>query len=164
LQADTCRTMGKNTEQATAKQKMRMLHALEITCGNAAKAARLAKISVRTHFRWTKEDYEYANEVINVKAICYNEIKDTLLELAMKQAKKGDSAVLNQLLRIFFKDVPEDMKYVTRVRRPPPISKTIRYVDEPLDWKLEDYKEAQEQNPIGWAKRMEQMGNGTRAG
>ncbi|HTA27823.1 MAG TPA: hypothetical protein VK809_08540 [Bacteroidia bacterium] len=52
--------MGKNSYNATIKQKIRMLRALNTTKGNVSQAAKLAKMVNSTHYRWLKADGEYA--------------------------------------------------------------------------------------------------------
>ena len=106
--------MGKNSAAATAIQKKAMIDALEANFGNATKAAVAAHIKPRTHYRWLKEDEDYANEAENMKDLCYRKVKDNLLENALKKIDKGDSAVLNKMLGIFFKKMPEEMDRVRR--------------------------------------------------
>lgn len=102
--------MNKNSKETTAKQKEAMINALEVHFGNIAQAAEQAKISVRTHYRWMKEDEAYENEVINIKDISFGKVKESLLEKALKLVENGNTAVLNQLLRIYFKKLPDEIE------------------------------------------------------
>lgn len=87
-----------------------MIDALEANFGNITAAAKQAEISVRTHYKWLKEDEAYENEVINIKDISFGKVKESLLEKALKLVDNGNTAVLNQLLRIYFKKLPEEIQ------------------------------------------------------
>jgi hypothetical protein len=108
-------TMGKNTLEVTAAKKQAMIDALEANFGNITAAAKQADISVRTHYKWLKEDEDYEDEVTNIKDISFGKMKETLLEKAMKRIDDGNTAVLNQLLRIYFKKLPDEMEVTSRV-------------------------------------------------
>ena len=101
--------MGRNTRKATEAKKQAMIDALEANSGNITAAAKQVEISVRTHYKWLKEDEAYENEVINIKDISFGKVKESLLEKALKMVDSGNTAVLNQLLRIYFKKLPEEI-------------------------------------------------------
>jgi len=103
------KTMGRNTRKATEAKKQAMIDALEANSGNITAAAKQVEISVRTHYKWLKEDEAYENEVINIKDISFGKVKESLLEKALKMVDSGNTAVLNQLLRIYFKKLPEEI-------------------------------------------------------
>jgi len=116
-----------NSPQQTAKLKEAMINSLEANYGNIRKAAKAIGISPRTHFRWMKEDNQYEKQADISKDVGYGNIKDNLIELALKKAEEGDSAVLTQLMRIFLKNMPEEMKELNRANNVP-LSPKIRYV------------------------------------
>jgi hypothetical protein len=66
-------------------------------------------------------------------------MKDTLMEKALMSIDKGDSAVLNQLLRIYFKALPEEMETTRKMNRPL-LKVRIKYVDKPQDPAYPGYK------------------------
>lgn len=120
--------MGKNSEVATAAQKQKMIGAIEVHFGNITKAANMTGINARTHYRWMKEDQEYAEEAENMKDISFRKIKDKLLEKALDLIDKDDPAILNRMMSIYFKNIPQEMDRVSRynnVRLMP----TIKYID-----------------------------------
>jgi transposase-like protein len=120
--------MGMNSEAVTAIQKKEMINALEEHFGNVTAAAKAIKITPRTHYRWLKEDREYAEASENMKDVTFRRVKDRLLEKALKMIDKGDSAVLNRMMGIYFKNVPQEMLVASRYNNVP-IRATIRYVD-----------------------------------
>jgi hypothetical protein len=105
--------MPKNSPAATAIQKKKMIDALVANFGNVHQAAKALKMDTRTHYRWLSEDSEYAQEAENIRDISYRKVKDNLLENALKKIEKGDSAVLNKMLGIYFKKLPEEMERVS---------------------------------------------------
>jgi len=105
--------MGKNSSPATAIRKEAMIKALEANYGNVSVAAKAVNIYASTHYRWLTEDHEYAQKAENMRDICFRKAKDSLLETAFKKIEQGDSAVLNQLLRIYLKKLPEEMEKVS---------------------------------------------------
>jgi hypothetical protein len=111
--------MGKNSETATAIQKKKMLDALEANFGNISRAAKLVKMDTRTHYRWLREDPEYGELAENMRDLCYRRVKDNLLENALKKIEKGDSAVLNKMLGIYFKKLPEEMERASHFNNVP---------------------------------------------
>lgn len=117
-----------NTPEQTAKLKEAMILSLEANYGNIKKAANAVGISPRTHFRWMKEDEHYEKQADISKDVGYRNIKDSLIELALQKAEKGDTTVLNQLLRIFLKNMPEELKALHRHNNVP-LTPKIRYVD-----------------------------------
>jgi hypothetical protein len=106
--------MGKNSPMATEIKKQAMIDALEANFGNITEAANHAEISVRTHYKWLKEDSAYEREVVNIKDISFGKVKESLLEKALKLVDNGNTTVLNQLLRIYFKKLPEEMEITHR--------------------------------------------------
>src|ERR1700722_11850854 len=102
--------MEKRNLDSTEKKKAKMLHAIEANYGNISKAARMTKIASSTHYKWLMEDRAYAVQAEDLRDISFRNTRDNLYELSMKMAEKGNAYVLNQLLRIFFKNVPEEMR------------------------------------------------------
>ena len=136
--------MGKNSLVETVRQKQAMIDAIEANFGNITKAAKAAGINVRTHNRWRKEDNEYDTLFMSIKDISYGKLKDSLLEEAMKRIKKGDSAVLNQMLRLFYKNLQEDMSKAAFFNNVP-IRAKVKFVNTPVNWNLEEVKKAHEE-------------------
>jgi hypothetical protein len=124
--------MSKSTPETTAIKKEAMIGALEASFGNVTQAARMAKINVTTHYRWVKEDSEYDDRVRSIKDICFQKVRDKLMRTALKRIDSGDSAVLNKMIGIYFKNVPQEMDSLSLVNRPPLMAK-IRYAPKP-DW------------------------------
>jgi hypothetical protein len=102
--------MQKISQDATTKKKEAMLDAIEASLGNVTQAAQIAGINARTHYRWLKEDEAYEDEVVNIKDISFGKMKESLLEKALKLVDNGNATVLNQLLRIYFKNLPGEMQ------------------------------------------------------
>ena len=107
--------MAKKLQDSTDKKKEAMIEAIEASFGNVTKAAQIAGINVRTHYRWLKEDEAYEDEVVNIKDISYGKVRETLMEKALKLIEDGNTAVLNQLLRIYFQKLPEEMETISTV-------------------------------------------------
>jgi hypothetical protein len=107
--------MAKKSQDSTTQKKEAMLDAIEASFGNITQAAQIAGINARTHYRWLKEDEAYEYEVVNVKDISFSKVKESLLEKALKLVNDGNTAVLNQLLRIYFKNLPEEIAVTGRV-------------------------------------------------
>jgi len=105
--------MGQNSAIATQLKKQAMIGALEANFGNITAAAKQAEISVRTHYKWLLEDSAYEKEVVNIKDISFGKMKESLLEKALKMVDNGNATVLNQLLRIYFKNLPEEMETIS---------------------------------------------------
>ena len=122
--------MSKNSVIGTDRQKKAMMSALQANYGNVRKAAKIARISPQTHYRWLQEDRPYAEETQSIKDIGYKNVKDNLLEMALARAEKGDNAVLNQLMRIFFKGLPDELIALNMYNKVP-FRIGIRYVDKP---------------------------------
>jgi hypothetical protein len=135
--------MSKNSPVETALQKKKMIDALEANFGSVTKAAKVAGITPRTHYRWVQEDREYGYQSESIKDICYKKIKDKLLETALKQIEKGDSTVLNKLLSIYFKHVPFEIQKVNMYNNVP-IRATVKWVDTPQDPRREGYVKPEE--------------------
>jgi Bacterial regulatory protein, Fis family len=115
------------------KQKEKMITALEANRGNVSKAAKLAEITPKTHYRWRKEDERYESRTDSLKDICYRDIKENLIDTCLELAEKGNERVLIKLMGIFLKDLPEEMKTLNRMNNVPLIPK-INYVDKPPGW------------------------------
>ena len=109
-----------------------MLGALELNYGNVRKSAKMTKINILTHYRWLKEDHEYSDQAENIADIGFRNIKDDLLDLSMRIAEKGNVSVLNKLLGIYFKNVPEEMKMISRINNFKTRVK-IKWVNTPQD-------------------------------
>lgn len=117
-----------NSPEQTAKLKQAMINSLEANYGNIQKASKAIGISPRTHFRWMKEDANYEKQADISKDVGYRNIKDNIIELALKKAESGDSCVLNQLLRIFLKNMPRELEELNRCNNVP-LTASIRYVN-----------------------------------
>jgi len=124
--------MGKNSPAVTAALKVRMIKQLEANFGNVTAAAEAAKITPRTHYQWLKEDREYATQSESIKEICYKKIKDKLLEKAFKMIDEGNATVMNKMLAIYFKHVPDEMQKVNLYNNVP-IRATVKWVNTPQD-------------------------------
>jgi hypothetical protein len=124
--------MGKNSAITTDILKEKMIDALEASFGNVSQAAKSAGIDPRTHYRWMKEDPNYANHAENMKDICFRKIKDNLLEKALMMIDKGNPAILSKMLGIYFKKLPDEMSRLSR-HNDVPLRVGINYVKSP--WK-----------------------------
>lgn len=105
-----------------------MINALEINYGNVKLAAKVAGIAPSTHYRWRKEYEDYERKADTIKDVGYRDLKETVLDIALKKAEKGDSMVLNQLIRTLLKDLPEEMQKLSRMNNVP-LTARIKYVD-----------------------------------
>jgi hypothetical protein len=121
--------MGTNSEAVTAIQKKEMINALEVNFGNVTAAAKVVKITPRTHYRWLKEDPEYADAAENMKDISYRRVKDSLVEKALSMVEKGDTTVLLKMLSIYLKKLPEEMERAARINNVPLVRARIKYID-----------------------------------
>ena len=110
------------------RQQDMMINALEINYGNVKLAAKVAGISPRTHYRWRKEYEDYERKTDTIKDVGFRDLKETVLDIALKKAEKGDSVVLNQLIRTLLKDLPEEMKKLSRMNDIP-LTARIKYID-----------------------------------
>lgn len=131
--AENLNTMSKSSAEETAMQKQAMIRALEANYGNITKAAKAAGIAASTHFRWMKEDSEYEEQADAGKDVGYRNIKDSIIDMAMNKAKKGNVAVLNKLMGVFLKNLPEEMKILHRANNVP-LRARIKYIDKPPGW------------------------------
>jgi hypothetical protein len=141
--------MGKSSEEVTARKKELMLLALEANFGNVWKAAKMIKIANSTHYRWMKEDRDYASKAEVLKDIGYRDLRDDLLDKAMKQVEKGNVQVLNKMLGIFCKDLPEEMKML-RLNNDIPLRATVKFINTPIDPRRNLEQERRE-----WEKMLE---------
>ena len=110
------------------RQQDMMINALEINYGNVKLAAKVAGIAPSTHYRWRKEYEDYERKTDTIKDVGYRDLKENVLDMALKKAEKGDSLVLNQLIRTLLKDLPEEMKKLNRMNDIP-LTARIKYVD-----------------------------------
>lgn len=120
--------MSKSSEDVTAIHKREMINALEVNLGNVTAATKEVGITPRTHYRWLKEDEEYADATENMKDICYRRLKEGLIDMALKKIEKGNTAVLMKMLGIYLKKLPDDMERVSRINNVPLIRPRIKYV------------------------------------
>ena len=120
--------MSKNAPYEIVRQKEAMIDALETHYGSIKNAAKAVGISPRTHFRWMKEDQDYERKADMSRDVGYRNLKDNIIELALKKAEKGNSAILSQLMRTFLKYTPDEMKNLNRCNNVP-LTARIRYVD-----------------------------------
>ncbi len=140
--------MGQSSYNATKRKKELMLHSLEANFGNVWKASKLIKIATSTHYRWMKEDSDYENAVENMRDISFRNIKDHLLDAAMKQVDKGNVQVLNRLIGVFFKNTPEEMKIVSKNNNLK-VRASIKWVSTPQDPRMPGYVKPTEQGRGG---------------
>ena len=120
--------MGKNYTGKPEKQKEAMVVALQACSGNIQRAAKIAKISPQTHYRWCKEDTNYYNLAGSMRDICYRTIKEDLIDAALEKVKKGDSTILSKMLSLFFKNFDEELKTLNKFNNVP-LRATYKYVD-----------------------------------
>ena len=78
------------------------------------------------------------------------------MEKALKRIEKSDSAVLNQLLRIYFKALPEEMETTRKMNRPL-LKVRIKYVDRPQylahpSYKISEYPRFGNYRIVSWAR------------
>ena len=109
------------------EKKIEMLSMLEAHYGNVRRAAKVTGISAQAHYRWAREDNAYGEQAETIRDVGYRNIKDNLLELALMKAEKGDAQILNKLLGIFCKNMPEEMKTLN-IRNNVGIRLGIKYI------------------------------------
>jgi len=129
--------MNKNSPVQTSKQKEAMILALEANYGNVRKAAKMAKIVPSTHYRWLKEDEDYANCSENVRDISYRNVKENLIDAALRKVEKGDSSVLNKMLSIFFKYLPDEMRSISHFNNVPTRVR-IKVASSPVHYAMDE--------------------------
>ena len=120
--------MSNNRPHEILRQQDLMIRALEVNYGNVKLAAKEAGIAPSTHYRWRKEYEDYERKTDTIKDVGYRDLKESILDLAFKKAEKGDSMVLNQLIRTLLKDMPEEMKKLSKMNDIP-LTAQIHYVD-----------------------------------
>jgi hypothetical protein len=120
--------MSKNSEEGTEKQKAVMIGALEANAGNVREACKIAVITPQTHYRWRKEDSDYDEDVIRMKNICNFHIQEALILEAFNRISKGSDSVLNQMLRIYLKKVPDIMERVSLMMDTPKLELKFKYL------------------------------------
>ncbi len=140
--------MGNSSAKTTAHKKELMLYSLEANFGNVWKAAKLIKIATSTHYRWLKEDNDYADKAENLRDIAYRNIKDHLMDAALKMVDKGNAFVLNRLIGVYFKNIPQDMLIASRFNNVPTRVK-IKWVSTPQDPRREGYVKPEEKGNGG---------------
>lgn len=122
--------MNTNPDEAvTAIHKKEMINALEESMGNVTAATKKVGITPRTHYRWLKEDDEYADATENMKDISYRRVKDSLIEKALKKIEEGDTPMLMKMLSIYLKKLPEEMERAARINHVPSVRARIKYID-----------------------------------
>lgn len=121
--------INRNLER-TATQKELMLKYLEVFSGNITEAAKKAGITSRTHYLWIKADPQYGDNVQNVRDICFRNSKEKLISFAMKRIEEGNTTVLNKMLGIYLKDLPDEMKSLNHHHHVP-LRAVFKYVDKP---------------------------------
>ena len=119
--------MEKRNLNRTEKQKQDMLHAIELTGGNIKQAASNIGITARIHYMWIKEDREYGENVERVRDICFRNAKEQLMVAAMKKIEEGNTAVLNKMLGIFYKNFPLELQQLSKYNNLP-FKTVIKYV------------------------------------
>ncbi len=120
--------MSNNTPHEILRQQDLMIRALEVNYGNVKLSAKEVGIAPSTHYRWRKEYEDYERKTDTIKDVGYRDLKETVLDIALKKAEKGDSIVLNQLIRTLLKDLPEEMKRLSRMNNVP-LTARIKYID-----------------------------------
>lgn len=120
--------MSNNPPQEILRQKSLMIEALEAHYGSIKNAAKAVGISQSTHFRWMKEDEDYERKANMSRDVGYRNLKDNVIEIALRKAEKGNAAVINQMMRTFLKYMPDEMKDLSRSNNVPLTAK-IRYVN-----------------------------------
>ena len=100
--------MARKLKEDTDKTKEAMLKALVANHGNVRAAASEASVSEQTHYRWCREDNNYNNAVGSLIDIRLRNAKEEVLTIAMQSIQKGNTAVLNKLLTIFYKDFTDN--------------------------------------------------------
>src|SRR5579862_3833440 len=98
--------MSKNEPHEILRLKSLMIDSLETNYGSIKNAAKAAGISQSTHFRWMKEDPDYERKANMSRDVGYRNLKDNLIEIALRKAEKGNTSVLNQMIRTFLKYMP----------------------------------------------------------
>jgi hypothetical protein len=116
-------------DEITAIHKKEMVNALEANMGNITAAAQKVGITPRTHYRWLKEDPEYADATENMKDISYRRVKDSLIEKALKKIDEGDTPMLMKMLSIYLKKLPDEMERAARINNVPLVRARIKYID-----------------------------------
>ncbi len=105
-----------------------MIGALEAKAGNVREACKAVGITPQTHYNWRKEDSDYDDDVIRMKNICNFHIQEALILEAFNRISKGSDSVLNQMLRIYLKKVPDAMERVSLMMDTPHLKVGFRYV------------------------------------
>lgn len=109
------------------RQKSLMIEELEKNYGSIKNAAKAAGIAPSTHYRWMKEDEDYERKATMSRDVGYRNLKDNVIEIALRKAEKGNAAVINQLIRTFLKYLPDEMKDLNRANNVRLVPK-IKYI------------------------------------
>lgn len=109
------------------RQQSIMIDELEKNYGSIKNAAKAAGIHPSTHYRWMKEDEDYERKVYISRDIGCRNLKENIIEIALRSAEKGNVAVINQLIRTFLKYTPDEMKDLNRANNVP-LTPKIKYI------------------------------------
>lgn len=120
--------MSKKDPFEIMRQKSVMIEALEKNYGSIKNACKASGVPPSNHFRWMKEDEDYERKANMSKDVGFRNLKDNIIEIALRKAEKGNAAVINQMIRTFLKYMPDEMKELNRCNDVP-LTATIRYVD-----------------------------------
>ena len=110
------------------RQQSIMIDELEKNYGSIKKAAKAAGIHPSTHYRWMKEDEDYERKATISRDVGCRNLKENIIEIALREAEKGNSAVINQMIRTFLKYMPDEMKDLNRANNVP-LMPRIKYID-----------------------------------
>ena len=110
------------------RQKSIMIEELEKNYGSIKNAAKAAGIHPSTHYRWMKEDEDYERKADISKDVGYRNLKDNIIEIALRKAEKGSATVITQMMRTFLKYLPDEMQRLNRANNVRLVPK-IRYID-----------------------------------
>jgi Bacterial regulatory protein, Fis family len=128
----------KNSPVSSGIKKKAMIEALEANLGNITRASKQAGIKPRTFYRWLKEDEDFHREVYEMKHVNNSMMKDSILYAALKKIEQGDTAVLNQLLRIYLKKLPDEIEMISKTVNPNPIRVRLKIAPHPNDFYAKD--------------------------
>jgi hypothetical protein len=110
------------------RQQSLMIEELEKNYGSIKNAAKAAGIHPSTHYRWMKEDDDYERKATMSRDVGCRNLKENIIEIALRKAEKGNAAVINQLIRTFLKYMPDEMKDLNRANNVR-LTPRIKYID-----------------------------------
>ena len=110
------------------RQQSLMIEELEKNYGSIKNAAKAAGIHPSTHYRWMKEDDDYERKATMSRNVGCRNLKENIIEIALRKAEKGNAAVINQLIRTFLKYMPDEMKDLNRANNVR-LTPRIKYID-----------------------------------